>query len=163
MKIALVHDYLCGKGGSERVFQSICEGFPEADIYTLAYNEDTTFEYFKSREIHTTWLNPVVRSMSAFRWSFPISGHVMESLDLRGYDIVLSSAATLANYVKAAKGCHICYRYIPTRALWMVDEYFGESKKKSVIKLNSFTHASFYKLSSSESLLQFAISSSVPG
>jgi hypothetical protein len=56
VKIALVHDYLCGRGGSERVFQSLCEGFPEADVYTLAYNPNATYEYFKTREIRTTWM-----------------------------------------------------------------------------------------------------------
>lgn len=134
-RIAIVHDYLCGIGGSERVFQYICEEFPEADIYTLAYNPKTTLPYFKSRKIRTTWMNRFVRSMDAFRWSFPISTHVMEDLDLSEYDIVLSSSATVAKYIWVPNGTHICYCYIPTRAIWHSDEYFGSGLKGMLFKL----------------------------
>ena len=72
MKLAIVHDYLCGVGGSERVFQYICEEFPDADAYTLAYNPETTLPFFKNRNIKTTKLNRIVQSMDAFRWSWPV-------------------------------------------------------------------------------------------
>lgn len=135
MKIAIVHDYLCGLGGSERVFQYMCEEFQEADIYTLAYNPDATYPYFRERQIKTTWLNPFVRSMEAFRWSFPLATFAMAGLDLRKYDVVLSSSATVAKYVRVPNGRHICYCYIPTRALWQFDEYFGSSWKAKLVKL----------------------------
>ena len=135
MKIAIVHDYLCGIGGSERVFQYMCEEFQEADIYTLACNTDATFPYFKSRHIHTTWLNRFVRTMDAFRWSFPLATYAMQRLDLSEYDVVLSSSATVAKYVRVPNGRHICYCYIPTRAIWQFDEYFGSSWKASLVRL----------------------------
>ncbi len=134
MKLAIVHDYLCGMGGAERVFQYICEEFSEADAYALAYNPDSTLPYFKGRDIRTTWLNRYVRSMDAFRWSFPLATYVMESLDLGRYDVVLSSSATVAKYVRVPHGKHICYCYIPTRALWQTNEYFGASRKAALIK-----------------------------
>ena len=135
MKIAIVHDYLCGIGGSERVFQYMCEEFQEADVYTLACNTDATFPYFKDRHINTTWLNPFVRTMDAFRWSFPLATYTMQGLDLSKYDVVLSSSATVAKYVRVPKGKHICYCYIPTRAIWQFDEYFGSSWKAGLVKL----------------------------
>lgn len=134
MKMAIVHDYLCGIGGSERVFQYICEEFIEADAYSLAYNPERTLSYFKGRHIHTTWLNPIVQSMDAFRWSFPFATHVMESLDLNEYDLVLSSSATVAKYIRVSNGKHVCYCYIPTRALWQTGEYFGGGWKSKLIK-----------------------------
>jgi len=133
MKIAIVHDYLCGIGGSERVFQYICEEFPEADIFTLACNPAKTLPYFKSVIINTTWLNRFVQSMDAFRWSFPIATHVMELIDLSGYDVVLSSSATVAKYVKVPNGKHICYCYIPTRALWQSGKYFRSGLKAVLV------------------------------
>ena len=129
MKIALVHDYLCGMGGSERVFQYICEAFPSSDVYTLAYNSKRAPEYFKTRKIQTTWLNKFVRSMEAFRWAFPIATYVMESIDFSGYDLVISSSASTAKYINVTPGKHICYCYIPTRALWQNNLYFGSSFK----------------------------------
>ena len=134
VKLAIVHDYLCGMGGSERVFQYICEEFPEADTFALAYNPKRTLPFFKERDIRITWLNRYVQSMDAFRWSFPLATYVMESLDLSDYDVVLSSSATVAKYVRVPRGKHLCYCYIPTRALWQTDEYFGKSRKVALIK-----------------------------
>ncbi|HLB52719.1 MAG: hypothetical protein A3E80_01815 [Chlamydiae bacterium RIFCSPHIGHO2_12_FULL_49_9] len=135
MKIALVHDHLCGVGGSERIFQYLCEEFPKADVYTLSYNSKNTWPYFKNRKIHTSWLNLFIRNSETFRWSFPISTYVMELLNLTSYDLVLSSSATTAKYVRAPKGGHLCYCYIPTRALWNAGEYFGKSLKGKILKL----------------------------
>src|SRR5205823_1182241 len=122
MRLALVHDYLCGRGGAERVFQFMCEEFPEADVFAVACNVSATYPYFKSRKIHTTWLNPFVRSMEAFRWSFPLATYAMEGLDFRDYDVVLSSSATAGKYIHVPNGRHVCYCYIPTRAIWQFDE-----------------------------------------
>lgn len=135
MKIAVIHDYLCGLGGSERVFQYICEEFAEADAYTLALNPEHTYPYFRTRDIRTTWLNRYVKSMDAFRWSFPVATYAMESIDLSAYDIVLTSSATVAKYVAVPNGVHICYCYIPTRALWQFDEYFGRGVATRLFRL----------------------------
>lgn len=122
-------------GGSDRVFQHICEAFPEADTYTLAYNPDRALPYFLSRNIRTTWMNRFVRSMEAFRWAFPIATYAMESLDLSRYDVVLSSSAHVAKYVKVPNGIHVCYCYIPTRPIWHFDKYFGGSTTGALFKL----------------------------
>lgn len=134
MRIALVHDHLCGMGGSERIFQYLCEEFAEADVYTLAYNPETTLPFFSLRPPKTTWLNRFVQSAESFRWAFPLAAHVMRRVDLSDYDLVLSSSATTAKYVKAAPGKHLCYCYIPTRALWHFEEYFGKSWKRHTLK-----------------------------
>jgi glycosyltransferase involved in cell wall biosynthesis len=128
MKIAIVHDHLCGKGGSERIFQYICEAFPEADAYTLAFNAKTTFPYFATRPLQTTWLQPFIRSARAFRWLFVLGTYAMRSLDFSKYDLVISSSTTTAKYLKAPRGRHLCYCYMPTRALWHFESYFGQSK-----------------------------------
>ena len=97
MRIALVHDYLCTVGGSDRVFQYMCEAFPHADVYALSLNRRKAFPYFAARrDVRTTWMNPVVQSPAAFRLLFPIATYAMERLDLREYDLVLSSSATVA-------------------------------------------------------------------
>lgn len=127
MKIAIVHDYLCSKGGSERVFQYICEAFPEADVYTLAFNAKKTFPYFSKRPIRTTWMQPIIQSSTSFRWLFVLGTYAMQSLDLSQYDLIVSSSTTVAKYVKAPNGIHICYCYMPTRAIWHFENYFGKS------------------------------------
>ena len=117
------------------MFQYMCEEFAEADAYTLAFNPRKTLPYFSKRDIRTTWLNRFVRSRNSFRWSFPVATYAMESLDLRQYDLVLSSSATVAKYVRVPNGKHICYCYIPTRAIWHFDEYFQNNFKANALKL----------------------------
>jgi glycosyltransferase involved in cell wall biosynthesis len=131
MKIALVHDRLCILGGAERVFQYICQTFPDADIYTLAYDRSTALPYFSSRRVHTTWLDPFVRSPLAFKLAFPVATHVMEAQRLSGYDLVLTSSATVAKYVGVVGGTHVCYCYMPTRAIWHADAYFDRTSIKA--------------------------------
>src|SRR5690606_2104312 len=131
-KIAIVHDYLCSKGGSERVFEYICEAFPEADVYTLAYHPKKTFPYFLKRKIHTTWMQPFVRSSATFRYLFLLGAWTMKRMDFSQYDLVISSSATTAKYLTAPK--HICYCYIPTRAFWHFDAYFGNSPLATLLK-----------------------------
>ena len=133
MKIALVHDYLCNLGGSERVFQYICEAYPQADIYTLAYNPIKTYPFFLSKKIHTTFLNCLVRNGRSFKFSFPLATYAMQNINLSKYDLVISSSATIAKYIKT-NGIHICYCYIPTRAIWQFDEYFSKNFIKKILK-----------------------------
>ena len=128
MRTALVHDALCCVGGAERIFKYLCEEFEEADIYTLCYNPNETLEFFKGKDINVTWLDKLIKTPQGLRLSFPIAAAVMKNLDLSQYDLVISSSASIAKYVDAKKGKHICYCYYPTRALWEPEKYFGNSK-----------------------------------
>lgn len=38
MKVVLLHDWLTGFRGGERVLEAFCELFPEAPIYTLIHD-----------------------------------------------------------------------------------------------------------------------------
>jgi len=129
MRIAILHDHLCGIGGAERVFQYFCEEFAEADAYVLSHNRRRTLPYFARRGVRTTVLNPFVRTMEAYRWAFVPATYVWESLDLSAYDVVLTSSAHGAKYARVPNGVHICYCYFPTRAIWNRAEYFGTSLK----------------------------------
>lgn len=136
MKIALVHDYLCGMGGSERVFQHICEAFPEADIYTIAYNPKKTLPYYNTKIIKTSVMNLFIRNMSMFRLFFPINIFVMKLFNFSSYDLIISSSASTAKYLNKKSAKHICYCYIPTRAIWNTQTYFGNAGlKKTVFSL----------------------------
>lgn len=134
MRLALVHDELLVPAGSERVFLAMVEEFPEADIFTLSYNPATTCPEFRrhAHRIRTTVANRFIRSHAVFKMAFPLATYVMESLDLRNYDVVLTSSAHVAKYVNKIKGRHICYCYFPTRALWNPEPYFGQDRSFKV-------------------------------
>ena len=132
MKVALVHDSLCGTGGAEKVFESICKIFPSSDIYTLAYNKSKTSPYFKSRKIRVSILNPVCQSMETVRWFYLLSPFAMRLFDLSHYDLIISSSTTVAKHVLGTNSIHICYCYYPPRAIWFPSNYFQSSWKKRV-------------------------------
>lgn len=123
-------------GGSERVFQHICEAFPEADIYTIAYNPKKTLPYYSTKIINTSVMNLFISNMSMFRLFFPINIFVMKLFNFSSYDLIISSSASTAKYLNKKKAKHICYCYIPTRAIWNTQEYFGsEGFKKKIFSL----------------------------
>jgi glycosyltransferase involved in cell wall biosynthesis len=127
VKIALVQDQLLIKGGSERIFQYMVEEFPEADIYTSAFDPHTTWPEFQKYPIKTTWVNPFIRNHNQFKNFYPLLTYTFQYLNLFGYQVILSSSATVAKYISRFDGIHICYCYFPTRAIWDTDGYFGTS------------------------------------
>lgn len=127
MKLAIIHDHLLIKGGAERIFLYMAEEFPEADIFTLAYNPETTLPEFKNFKVHTSWANRFIQTPGIAKTFFPISSYIMKYWDFRPYDIILSSSSNVAKYVERFKGIHICYCYYPTRFIWATEQYLGES------------------------------------
>jgi glycosyltransferase involved in cell wall biosynthesis len=134
LKLALIADQLLEKAGSERVFQYVCEEFPEADAFAFVHSRETTFPYFKHRNVRTPRISALIRNRKSYEWSFPLATYAMQSLPLHGYDAVLSCSATVAKYVRPGTASHLCYCYIPTRALWQTDAYFGSGAKGRLLR-----------------------------
>jgi len=124
MKIALLQDQLLTCAGSERVFLYMCQEFPEADVFSLCYNAETTLPEFKKFHINVHPLNRIIRNHKFFKMLFPLSTYAMQLWDFSGYDLIISSSATTAKYIQRFNGAHICYCYIPTRAIWNFGGYF---------------------------------------
>lgn len=135
MRLALIQDQLLTPAGSERMFLYMCQEFREADLFTLAYNPDTTLPEFRQFDIKTSWMNHWVRDHDRFKTVFPLSTYVMQHWDFRGYDVILTSSATSAKYIRNHDATHICYCYYPTRAIWTHDAYFGGGKPSLKQKL----------------------------
>ena len=129
MRVALVHEYLNQFGGAERVLQILSSIFPDAPIYTLFYDAETTGRVFEGKEIRTSFLQkvPLVRKN---RRLFPLFMPVaIEQFDFSNFDLVLSVSASFAKGVITGPGTkHICYCLTPPRFLWddsqkFVDEF----------------------------------------
>jgi glycosyltransferase involved in cell wall biosynthesis len=118
-RVALVHDFLVDVRGAERVFLALCEMFPDADLFTAVYDERGTEGRFAHRRVHTSFLQALRPSSRTFRTLLPLYPSAMESLDLRGYDLVLSSSSAWAHGVIPAEGAvHVCYCHNPFRYAW---------------------------------------------
>jgi glycosyltransferase involved in cell wall biosynthesis len=118
-RVALVHDFLLDLRGAERVFAAICDAWPEADVFTAVYDEDGTEGRFSARTPRTSFLQRVRPSARTFRGLLPLYPHAIESLDLRGYELVISSSSAWAHGVLPDVGAvHVCYCHNPFRYAW---------------------------------------------
>jgi glycosyltransferase involved in cell wall biosynthesis len=118
-RTALVHDFLLDLRGAERVFAAICDAWPQADVYTAVYDEKGTEGRFAARAPKTSFLQNLRPTARTFRALLPLYPHAIESLDLRGYDIVVSSSSAWAHGVLVDPGAvHVCYCHNPFRYAW---------------------------------------------
>src|SRR5271169_4480605 len=116
MKCAIVHYWLLGMRGGEKVVEALCKLLPDADIFTLFYNAGATSPLIRSHQIYPSFLNPFQRF---HRYALPLMPIALESLDLRGYDLVISSESGPAKGVITSSATrHICYCHTPMRYLW---------------------------------------------
>src|SRR3954462_14445086 len=118
-RVALVHDFLLDLRGAERVFAAICDAWPEADVFTAIYDEAGTEGRFASRTPRASFLQKLRPNSRTFRPLLPLYPHAVESLDLRGYEIVVSSSSAWAHGVLVDPGAvHVCYCHNPFRYAW---------------------------------------------
>src|ERR1700735_19745 len=95
-RVALVHDFLLDVRGAERVFLELCEMWPEAEIFTAVYDEQGTEGRFSHRKIHSSFLQRLRPSVRTFRSLLPLYPAAIESFDLSGFDLVVSSSSAWA-------------------------------------------------------------------
>src|SRR3954451_5581391 len=118
-RIALIHDFLLDLRGAERVFAAICDAWPEADVFTAVYDEKGTEGRFADRDPQASFLQKVRPTSRTFRPLLPLYPHAVESLDMRGYDLVVSSSSAWAHGVLVDPGAvHVCYCHNPFRYAW---------------------------------------------
>ena len=116
MRVAIVHYWLLGMRGGESVVESLCRMFPDADIFTLFYDPSRISETIRAHQVTASYLNPLRRH---YRRLLPLMPSALESFDLRGYDLVISSESGPAKGVIASAAArHICYCHTPMRYLW---------------------------------------------
>src|SRR3954462_7364180 len=96
-RVALVHDFLVDVRGAERVFLALCDLFPQADLFTAVYDERGTEGRFADRRPETSFLQRTRPNARTFRALLPLYPYAMEALDLRGYDLVISSSSAWAH------------------------------------------------------------------
>jgi glycosyltransferase involved in cell wall biosynthesis len=128
MKTALVHDWLVGIGGAEKVLQAIAELYP-SPIYTLVKNEKKLKEtYFAQQNINSSFLQSLPWAAKCFRNFLPFFPLAIEQFDLKKYDIVISSSHAVAKGVMTyPHQLHICYCHTPVRYAWdLYHEYLKD-------------------------------------
>jgi glycosyltransferase involved in cell wall biosynthesis len=117
--LVLVHDYLLVLRGAERTFAALTDGWPEAPIVTLLYDEAGTEGRFAGRSVTTSPLQRLGVHQGNFRTLLGAFPTATRRLDLSGFDCVVSSSSAFAHGVRPAVGArHVCYCHSPFRYAW---------------------------------------------
>jgi glycosyltransferase involved in cell wall biosynthesis len=129
-KIALIHDWLTGQRGGEKVLEIIAEIFPRAPIYTLFRVKGSQAPEIEGREIHTSFLQKMPFIRTRYRSYLPLYPLAAELFDLQDYDLVISSSHCAAKgVIPRPDALHISYIHSPIRYAWnQYWAYFGAEK-----------------------------------
>jgi len=125
MRVAIVHYWLIGHRGGEKVVENLLELYPEADLFTLFWEPDRLPAVFRRRKVTTSFLDRYALLKRHHRLALPLMPLALEQLDLRGYDLVISSESGPAKGVLTdPEALHICYCHSPMRYIWdMYQDY----------------------------------------
>lgn len=119
MKIALVHDWLTGMRGGEKVLLELLRLFPSADVATLLWKRGSVSPEIEARVRQTSFLDRLPRGTNAYRYYLPLFPAAVRSLDLSDYDLVISSSHAVAKGARVPTGAmHVSYVHTPMRYLW---------------------------------------------
>jgi glycosyltransferase involved in cell wall biosynthesis len=118
-RVAIIHYWLVGMRGGERVLERLIKLFPDADIFTHVYVPEATSAIINARPVRTTFIQKLPGAARHYQKYLPLMPMALEELDLRGYDLVISSESGPAKGVIAAPDAlHACYCHSPMRYLW---------------------------------------------
>lgn len=119
MKVAIIHYWLVGMRGGEKVVEQFCELFPDADIFTHAYDPGSITPTISKHRVVTSFISKLPGGARHFRRYLPLMPRALEALDLSSYDLVISSESGPAKAViTAPDALHVCYVHSPMRYLW---------------------------------------------
>ncbi|TDP02428.1 glycosyltransferase family 4 protein [Flavobacterium sp. 245] len=137
MKIALVQDWLTELGGAEKVFRSIYDLYPDADIYTLVYNPEVLKKMnISESKVTASFIQRLPFGKTKYRNYLPLFTKAIESFDFSQYDLVISSSYSVAKGVLTnSSQVHICYCHSPVRYAWdLYHQYLNEAGLKKGLK-----------------------------
>ncbi len=137
-RVALVHDWLTGMRGGEKVLEVLCRLFPAAPLWTLLHNQGSVSEAIAARPIHTSLLQWLPMAAKRYRSYLPLFPLFAETNRASGAQVVVSTSHAVAKSMVHRGGdpkpFHICYIHTPMRYVWdLFDEYFGPERVGPVL------------------------------
>jgi glycosyltransferase involved in cell wall biosynthesis len=135
-KTALVHDWLTGMRGGEKVLEAVAGLFPDAPIFTLFHFPGTVSTALESRRIHTSFLQWAPGVRRHYRRYLPLFPAAVEDFDLSGYDLVISTSHCVAKgVIPAPEAHHICYCHTPMRYAWDQEHAYFPRRRGPLARL----------------------------
>jgi glycosyltransferase involved in cell wall biosynthesis len=130
LRVALVHDWLTGMRGGERVLEALCELFPRAHLFTLLHAPGAVSATIASLPRTSSFVERLPRAIRWYRHYLPLFPAAVEQFDLDGFDLVISSShCAVKSVVATGRARHLCYCHSPMRYAWdQFNAYFGPDR-----------------------------------
>jgi len=118
-RMAIAHEWVSARAGSEKVFEELARIYPEADLYALTATPGVNLET-GGREIRTTVLDrlgPMRDRRGLLLPAMPAAWRAMARDE--HYDTVITSSHACVKGFKPGRGArHFCYVHAPMRYAW---------------------------------------------
>ena len=136
MKIAVVHDYFTQLGGAEKVTEELMRLLPGAALHSTVALPDRLPPGLVNVPITTSWMQRLPGMSQHYRLYFLLYPLAVPSLDLSGFDLVLSSSSGYAKGVHTDRDAiHVCYCHTPMRWAWSFESYSAREEMGAVKRL----------------------------
>ena len=142
MKVAIIHYWLVGMRGGEKVIEALCEMYPQADIFTHVYVPEMVSERIRQHRIIPTFINALPRAARMYKTYLPLMPLALEQLDLRGYDLIISSeSGPSKGIIPPPDALHVCYCHTPMRYIWnMYHDYRSSAGRITRLVMPPLSH-----------------------
>ena len=134
-RVAIVHDFLLQMGGAEKVVEVLHEMFPNAPIYTSAFDRSAMPARYGDWDVRTSFLQNLPLKKLTHRAALLLYPTAFESFDFSNFELVISSSSWFAKgIITQPQTTHICYTHTPMRLAWMPDSYMKDERISSLTR-----------------------------
>jgi glycosyltransferase involved in cell wall biosynthesis len=142
MKVAIIHYWLVGMRGGEKVIEALCEMYPQADIFTHVYVPEMVSDRIRQHRVIPTFINALPRAAKMYKTYLPLMPLALEQIDLSGYDLIISSESGPAKgIIPPSDAIHVCYCHTPMRYIWnMYHQYRNGAGRLARLMMPPLTH-----------------------
>ena len=136
-RVTLVHDWLLGMRGGERVLEELCRLFPDAPLHVFFHEPGAVSETIERHRIRTSPLDALPGARSIHRWMLPLLPLVAERTRVESCDVLISTSHCVARAVRPPGGArHLSICFTPMRYVWgMQDAYVGRGVRRALLEL----------------------------
>ncbi len=130
LRVAIVHDWLTGMRGGEKVLAELCGLFQRAEIFTLFHRPGSVSPQIEKNPIHVSFLGRLPSVQHYYRYLLPLMPLAVKAMKIRGFDLLISSSHCVALAARTENGApHLSYCHSPMRYVWdQFDSYFSPEK-----------------------------------
>ena len=137
-RVAIIHYWLVGMRGGERVLEDMLRMYPNADVFTHVVDRSSLSPLLLRANIIETSVARLPLARRHYQKYLGFMPKALEELDLSEYDLVLSSESGPAKGVIARPDAtHVCYCHSPMRYIW--DHYHTYSETLGWLKRQYFS------------------------